>query len=261
MIRGVRILVAASLAAGALTLAGVTPTPAAAAPSQKAGSAADNDVRSAYTDAAGMRHVTEWTPAPGVSAADLYKRLKQKGEQHLIPPSTLASPNVISPNDGPPSYGCNINGANAYDYRCSNFVHWSGTHPWVHILDHTGPQWPVYSASQIWNQSTALDVGYGWYTNGCPSGAHCPNAYDANYGNTGWAGQESLVYDQNSGLIYEGTAWMELNDYYSYTSSELQQDACHEIGHMLALDHNFFSCAGRRAARLREPDCCPNRPA
>jgi predicted Zn-dependent protease len=70
--------------------------------------------------------------------------------------------------------------------------------------------------------------------------AHCPNAYDANYGATGWAGTESLVYDSNSGLIYEGTAWMKFNDYYAYTSSELQQNTCHEIGHVLGLDHNFY---------------------
>jgi hypothetical protein len=161
MMRGVRILVAASLAACALTLGGVTPSPAAAAPSEKAGTAAADDVRSVYTDAAGKTHVTEWTPAPGVSTADLFKRLQQKGEQHLIAPSTLLSPNIE----------CDFNGANAVDYRCVNFVHWSGTHPWVHILDHTGAQWPVYSSVSIWNQSTALDTGYGWYTGGCPAGA------------------------------------------------------------------------------------------
>jgi hypothetical protein len=235
-------LVAASLAACALTLSGVTPTPAAAAPSQKAGTAA-SEVRSVYRDAAGVTHIKEWLPAPGVSTTDLYKRLQQKGEQHLVAPSTLAAPNRLSPND----LSCDINGANALEYRCSNFIHWSGTHPLVHILDHTGPQWPVYSAASVWNQSTALDVGYGWYTNGCPGFAHCFPAWDADYGDTGWAGWYSLNYDGYSQII-DNTVYIQLNDHYSYTSGELMQDACHEIGHTLGIDENFYltSCVYRQ---------------
>jgi predicted Zn-dependent protease len=32
----------------------------------------------------------------------------------------------------------------------------------------------------------------------------------------------------------------QLNDYYAYTTSELQQDACHETGHALGMGHNYY---------------------
>jgi hypothetical protein len=104
-----------------------------------------------------------------VTAADLYRSLKEAGTPNLVDPGSALT---IQPND-PHPLDCDVNGARALEERCSNRIHWPGSHPVVYFMDHTGPQWPVYSAASVWNQSTAMDVGYRWYTNPCPSGASC----------------------------------------------------------------------------------------
>jgi predicted Zn-dependent protease len=43
-----------------------------------------------------------------------------------------------------------------------------------------------------------------------------------------------------NGQFVDGSVMLEFNDYYSYTSSELQQMTCHEMGHAIGLDHNFY---------------------
>lgn len=187
----------------------------------------------------GTTTVTEWTPAPDFSPQELYRRLRAQGTPGLADPGATDDASAqLSATEA----DCSIQGSYALQQRCgTNRIHWTGSHPVVYFLDHTSSQWPVYSAASVWNQSTSIDVGYRWYTNGCPGGAHCVHVYDAYYGATGWTGATSYTYNTNTLAFVEGSVVSKFNDTYSYSSKELQQTACHELGHALALGHNLYT--------------------
>jgi hypothetical protein len=108
------------------------------------------------------------------------------------------------------------------------------------MIDHTGSQWPVYSAAAVWNESVAMNVGYRWYTNGCPN-SNCVDFWDKDYGNTGWVGETFSSYYTGSDLFVTGSVHVDLNDYYSLTGSQLQTAVCHEMGHSIGMDHNDYT--------------------
>jgi hypothetical protein len=214
-----------------------TLVPAARAVAQPAtGASGDADhVRSVHNNGDGTVTVAMWTPAPGVSAAALYADLKKRGTSGLVDPSASADQVQAADAD------CSIQGAYALQRLCgTQRIHWAGSHPVVYYVDHTGPQWPVYSAVFVWNESFAIDVGYRNNSAGCPSSsANCVHVYNADYGATKWAGLTSYSYGTTSRVFTAGSVVVKFNDYYYYNSSGLQQNACHELGHGLGLDHNI----------------------
>jgi hypothetical protein len=209
-----------------------------AAPASAAGPggvSGDDHVRSVHKNGNGTVSVSIWDAAPGVSAAALFADLRKHGVADLIDPATEANKVQAAEVD------CPIQNAYALERLCGiQRIHWSGTHPVVYYIDHTGPQWPVYSAVSVWNQSTAMDVGYRSSGSGCPSSSsHCVQVYNADYGATKWTGRTTYQYNPTSRLFLDLSVMVQFNDYYSYNSAGLQQTACHELGHGLGLGHNL----------------------
>jgi hypothetical protein len=228
--------------AAILTALGTAVSFAAAAPAAAAPSADSPypDVVS-IVESDGLVSITYYTPAPGVSVDALYKRLATAGTPGLVNPAD--APTLLSPDPGGGS-GCgNSGGANAFANRCpGNRFHWSGSHPAVYFLDHTGANWPVTTAVEVWNSSTVIDSWYRWYTQGCPN-TSCVHVYNANYGNTGWTGLTTISYNPSTLEIANGVP-VKLNDYYGYNSDGYRQNACHELGHALGLGHNQLFSSG-----------------
>jgi hypothetical protein len=207
--------------------------PASAAPVDPDG----GDVVAERVDADGTIRVTIWTPAPGVSATTLYRELKAHNTVGLRDPASRGR-RLAEPVD------CNIQGAYAWARQCgTQQYHWSGTHPTIYFHDYTNSQWPVYEAAVVWNQSTALNVGYASRTASCPAGLPCVSVQQGGFnddcaGTTKWVGCTKLGLDATTRLIT--TAAVRLNDLYASTYARNQMPVCHELGHALGLDHNLF---------------------
>jgi hypothetical protein len=183
--------------------------------------------------------VTTWTPAPGYTAEGLYLALKSHGTVGLIDPAGTNGPKVapLEPGD------CGFNGAYAEQDRCpGNRLYWQclNCHPTVYMIDHTGPQWPVYQAAVVWDESTVMNVGYRWYTNGCPN-SNCVDFWDADYGDTGWDGKTFFSYNTSTRRFISSGFHVDLNDHYSLNATQLQATACHEMGHAIGMDHNVYT--------------------
>lgn len=182
---------------------------------------------------------TTWTPAPGVSPQELRAKLSARGVTGIVDESASDHPFAAEEVD------CSIEGAYALQRLCGiNQIHWSGSHPVVYFIDSTSDSWPAYSAAFVWNYSTALDVGYRWWTQGCP-GSHCVNIGDYDYGPTGWSGNTSYSFNVSTReFLDDGSVWISLNDYYTYNEDGFMQTACHEMGHALGLAHNTYLAGG-----------------
>jgi|KBSSwiStaDraftv2_1062776.scaffolds.fasta_scaffold375263_3 hypothetical protein len=143
--------------------------------------------------------------------------------------------------------GCDIGGANAWNNLCGiNRVHWSGTHPVVYFIDHTGSAWPVYESVVKWNESTALDVGYRYGYNTCPSPtSHCVNVNEGYYtpdvkcgSVSDWVGCTYLTAN-SSHVITQ--VYINMNNRFSGSYAHNRVATCHEEGHALGLGHNWFT--------------------
>jgi len=206
---------------------------AAAGQAQQGGeTAGEADVLETSVTADGVAHVVSYTPAAGVTSDQLLANLAKAGKKGL------------SKSGGGTAQGssaaCTYYTWNTAKTTCPS-VHWANngyTRPQVYFVDHTGPQWPVPSATYTWNTAARIDSLYRWAT--CPgiSGTHCVNLYDANYGATGWAGLTTWSYYTGNLNFVDGSVVIKFNDYYSYNSYGYLQDSCHEQGHALGLDHN-----------------------
>jgi hypothetical protein len=223
--------VALALGSTVALLSYLTMPPAQAAPAAPSAHvhAVVSELRSMVYHPDGTATMTTWSLAPGVDAEQVYTNLKAQGAEGLVSPTASGSVGINEVD-------CSIQGAYAWGRRCGiNQYHWSGTHPAVYFIDHTSAAWPVYEAVVKWNESTALDSGYRWYTNGCPN-THCVQVYNANYGNNGWVGSTSISL---SGTTITAATIL-LNDYYPNTAKWHRETSCHEEGHALGLDHNLF---------------------
>ncbi|GIH02314.1 hypothetical protein Rhe02_03810 [Rhizocola hellebori] len=141
---------------------------------------------------------------------------------------------------------CSIGGAYAHGQLCGvNRVRWSGWHPTIYFIDYTGADWPVYEAAVVWNQSTALNVGYRgpW---ACPGPGY--NCVDVN----------ALNYYDDCGPSAPPNTWVGCTDYtisgltivdaniridtgFTSNLANNQKVTCHEMGHALGLDHNVWN--------------------
>lgn len=203
----------------------------------------DPHVRSVTTGSDGITRVVEYTPAQGVDAGALYTTLKAAGVSGLVRPRAEAV-----------SAGCSYAHLGGARTLCP-ILHWANngyTRPQVYFADHTSGNWPVQSTTRNWNNSQRLDTHY---VSTCPSGVHCVNMWSDNYGNTCWQGISSWSYDGNRNFI-DGSVSIWLNEFngrggcgnrtinYAKSAAGYQQDACHEQGHTLGLDHNadWHSC-------------------
>lgn len=67
------------------------------------------------------------------------------------------------------------------------------------------------------------------------SGGKEVNVFDANYGDTGWAGRYLCV--QGDGNTCE-EGWVQINLYWSYTTTQARSLVCEEVGHSVGLAHS-----------------------
>lgn len=137
--------------------------------------------------------------------------------------------------------------ASASHYIGHHWAHDGLAHSQIYFVDHTDAFWPVSTVVYRWNEAVGVDS---YYETTCPgSNLHCVNVREYNfndglYGETffpnGWDGNEHN---------YEGV-WVRLNDYTVNTSTQAQKSTCHELGHVLGLDHRFTdsSCMEQGAA-------------
>jgi hypothetical protein len=87
-----------------------------------------------------------------------------------------------------------------------------------------------------WNKTSGIDSIYRAASTGCDGApAHCVHVYSGNYG-AGWTGRTSRTL--NAAATYYSTAKVELNNYYSGTEAQRWNTSCHELGHVLGLNHN-----------------------
>lgn len=144
------------------------------------------------------------------------------------------------------AYATNING-----------VHWerhSTTIAQAYMVDHTPSFWPVTDATYNWNNGTnRVGVYYRWST--CPSSsAHCVHIREYRDGD-GSEGARLCGGDfgctighrpgDSSGHITDGhgnssTVRIWLNRSVN-SSSDALQTTCHEVGHVIGLDHRSAS--------------------
>ena len=224
------------LAVAGLTFVAASPAVAGQArpvPQRVAADPQPSEVRAHRVNADGTITEDIWDAAPGVSAKQLYQTLAAEKVQGLIDPDAAAV--QVVPGD------CGIQGAYALERRCgSDRLHWgNGPHPVVMFIDYTSAAWPVYDSVVKWNQSTALDSGYRWYTKGCNS-VNCAYVHNGSYGANGWNGHTSV---NHSGLDPRVilSAYIQLNDSYGLSTTEHRMVTCHELGHALGLDHNDYT--------------------
>ena len=196
------------------------------------GATPERDVVAYQVRPDGTGQIDRWIPAAGVSSQQLYSSLKAQGVTGLVDPASRSQIDEVL---------CTINGAWALDQRCgTQRFHWAGTHPRVHIMDHTGPGWPVHTKADKWNTSPAIDTIYHWYSQyNCTS--NCVWVSDGNYGPTWVAHTQHYT---NGGLVLTG-AVVDFNDYCASgypcgNARWMAETTCHELGHVLGLDHNTF---------------------
>jgi hypothetical protein len=201
-------------------------------------------VTSTVYNADGTITETVYTPAPGVTSADLAQNLKASGVA-----------NLAVKNEGDVTAlaaSCSLGTARTWASSATCFVRWSyngAVRPIIDFVDHSGASWPVGRAVTKWNETSGIDSIYRPASSGCDGApTHCVNVYSKNYGATGWTGLTSRTL--YAAQTYYTNATTELNDYYGGTETQKWNTACHELGHVLGLDHNISTTSCLYYARI-----------
>jgi hypothetical protein len=216
------------IVAATLVVVGLGPVGAYAdEPTVVTGSGAE--VTSTVVNADGTITETIYTPAPGVSAAELALTLQASGVAATVNDDLSAT-----------AAACAHGTARTWPSGATCFVRWSyngAVRPIIDFVDQSGASWPVGRAVTNWNQTSGIDSIYRTSSAGCDGApAHCVHIYSYNYGAVGWTGSTSRTL--NAAGTYYTQAVAELNDYYGGTTAEKWNTACHEMGHILGLHHN-----------------------
>jgi hypothetical protein len=214
----------ASMASAALMLVvGLAPGQAMASGS------GDQTVIARVTNPDGTVTETIYTPAPGVTPTELAGLLKGRGVAAKVEKEAVAA--AVAP--------CGYGTANAWGSTTACFVRWTyagAVRPIIDFVDYSGASWPVGRAVTRWNQVSGIDSIYRPSSSGCDgTPAHCVTVRSGNYG-SGWLGQTTRTL--NAAGTYYASAAVQLNDYYSGTETEKWSTSCHELGHVLGLNHN-----------------------
>lgn len=119
-------------------------------------------------------------------------------------------------------------------------VHWAkgagSTYARSYAVDSTSAAWPVSSKTALWDQVTRFDAYYG----GC-TGNFCFVVDEAFYGNNGILGETKGSVDSNGHWVKD-TVVIHFNNSEADTSTERAVAACHELGHVMGLQHAADSC-------------------
>jgi hypothetical protein len=176
----------------------------------------------------GGKQVTNYRPAPGVTADELAKSLRAKG---------VAGVTVDNGGAFGPAASCSFGTATSWDCPMPLWPHNGFARPQVYFLDHSTAAWPVSQVVPVWNQASGIDSIYRHFSLGCPGGGvHCVHVFSLNYGDTGWTGLTSRTVNASNQIT---SAEVRLNDFYGGTAAEHRNTACHETGHVLSIDDNF----------------------
>ena len=197
---------------------------------EEAAQPAPRNVRSVLKNADGSTTESIYTPAEGITPEELATRLTADG----VPDVTLDDPKP-PPGVAPCSYGT----ARTWATATTCFARWSTRgqpRPRIFFRDRSTAAWPVGRAVTKWNETSGIDSRYFAFSQGCAAGGHCVIIYNAAYGATGWTGMTTRTLNA-AGTYIEG-AYIQLNETYGGTTAQRWNTACHEIGHVLGLDHN-----------------------
>jgi hypothetical protein len=193
-------------------------------------------VVSTRTNPDGTVTQTTYTPAAGVSPADVAKNLTARG----VPGVALVNgTGDVSAQVAACSYGV----ARTWPTGTTCFSRWSyngWARPQMYFRDRSNSLWPVGRAVTKWNETSGIDSHYRAFDAGCPSTTvHCVIVYNAAYGKAGeWDGVVGkTVRSLNAAQTYTTGAYIALNESYGGTEAQRWNTACHEIGHVLGLDH------------------------
>ncbi|HCT75590.1 MAG TPA: hypothetical protein DGT23_03145 [Micromonosporaceae bacterium] len=205
----------------------------AAAPAQATTTAPETaTVTSIQPNSDGTITETTYTPAGAVTPDQLAQKLRASGVQNV----SVRKSGEFTTMAAACSYGT----ARTWPSSATCFVKWSkngAVRPIIDFVDHSGASWPVGRAVTKWNETSGIDSIYRPKSSGCDGApAHCVNVYSGNYGDNGWYGLTSRTLN-SAGTYYTGAS-VKLNDYYGGSETEKWSSACHELGHVLGLDHN-----------------------
>jgi hypothetical protein len=244
---------------------------AAIPPANAAAHAASESVVSTVKDLGnGTSEQTVYDPAPGVTTSQLATQLRAQGKPNVAVIAASDAPRLRTPSSGMSiqeawpaprtacSYGtartfCPTNPANPYGPQ----LFWANdgyADPQIYFNDHTGSLWPTDAAVYTWNQSVGIDSYYKY--NACgPAGTHCVDVNSGVY-NTDWSGLTTQGRDNATGRITY--AYVQLNEKWQRSADGYRKSACHELGHVLGLDHNVqdYSCMWGNSTEVghRVPD-------
>ncbi|WP_146231640.1 matrixin family metalloprotease [Lentzea atacamensis] len=208
-------------------------------------------VMSTQRNADGTVTQTTYTPAEGVRPADLARKLTANGVQGV---ALVNGAGDVSAQVAACSYGT----ARTWPTGTTCFSRWSyngWARPQMYFRDRSNSLWPVGRAVTKWNETSGIDSHYRTFSAGCPSSTvHCVIVYNAAYGKTGeWDGVVGMTKRTlNAAQTYTTGAYIALNESYGGTEAQRWNTACHEIGHVLGLDHNTSTASCMYYARTSQ---------